>query len=164
MNLTQAKPRDDTPDARDNLSALVDGALAGAEIDTMFGHLNGSVELQTCWREYHLIGDALRGDCLPTGRIRKRLMAQLVSEPTVLAPRRSIVSRPVAVVALAASLMAVAIVSWNLVQHADEPQTIALSPRDFDRVNPYLAAHQEFSSVAGMAANPMAMPALLSAE
>lgn len=45
----------------DTISTLVDGELSDWECKTTIQTLEQDRELQSCWRNYHVIGDALRG-------------------------------------------------------------------------------------------------------
>ena len=52
--------KQDSMGARELASALVDGELQGAEFTHAMAALRASDDLQTCWRAYHLVGDAMR--------------------------------------------------------------------------------------------------------
>jgi len=127
---------DDVPTSA--LSALVDGELSPHELDAVLIHLAEAESDLTVWRQYHLIGDALRGapahvaGCLPEvflAGIRAQLQTP-VSDGTVLVnPTLSPLAKQVPLGASAAandalfrwklvaglsSLMAVMAVSWTL--------------------------------------------------
>ncbi len=104
------------------ISRLVDGEIGG---DDGFGEvvqcLSGSAELQRDWRDYHLIGDALRRS-LPEQvgfDISARVSQAIEKEPSYLLPGRERVAKvrqgrrlgPAAGFALAASLAAVAVLT-----------------------------------------------------
>ncbi len=83
---------------KDQLSALMDGEF---DIESS-GHLITAVksggELKNCWAQYHLIGDALRGDIGPGGvpmrhDFSNHVMAALEAEPTILVPKNQNTSK-----------------------------------------------------------------------
>lgn len=102
------------------LSGLVDGELEARDAEVVLEAVKHDAELRERWRHYQLIGDALKGGGALHRDITVRVMAALEDEPVVLAPRRS---RPRewsrTVLALAASVAGVALVSW-----------VALGPRN----------------------------------
>ena len=113
---------------REQISALMDGELDDARVKTWCAQPK-SDESCECWAAYHLIGDALRGDCLPSG-FSRRFAERLAAEPTILAPgnagsnvvtglpwRSAIRHRPWYYgMAAAASVAAVGVVGWFGVQ------------------------------------------------
>lgn len=72
----------------EQISALIDGELGGAEIEVTLAALRGA-EGRTAWQAYHQIGDALRSDeialCMSPD-FSDRLFARLKAEPTIIAP------------------------------------------------------------------------------
>jgi sigma-E factor negative regulatory protein RseA len=98
----------------DRISALMDGELDEHEASKLFSRLKPQDELRESWDTFHLIGDALRGDCRLSQRFSERMAERLAAEPTVLAPRRRITGKLVNtyVLSAAASLSAVALVVW----------------------------------------------------
>jgi len=110
------------------LSSLMDGELAAHEAGHAIGRCCGDEELKARWREYHLIGEALRGEVPRPSASTRRIMDAIASEPTVLAPRR----RPTASVgriafAAAASVATVAVVGWIGMQDGGPPSGPALA-------------------------------------
>lgn len=78
--------------AAEQISALVDGELAGDEVARACAAWRGDASLRGCWHAYHLIGDVLRSDDLASApsrdeRFLRQLRGRLAQEPTVLAPR-----------------------------------------------------------------------------
>ncbi len=150
----------------DRISALMDGELDEGQAKQEFARLRQQGELRERWDTFHLIGDALRGECLLSAGFTQRLSERLAHEPTVLAPRRGMV-RKVTTYALsaAASLAAVAWVGWVAfstspvgirpeVAHAPAPAVVvpvpAVPPQlasvpDGGAMNEYILAHQGFS-------------------
>lgn len=70
---------------REQISALMDGELDEARSRTLCAQLK-SEESSDCWAAYHLIGDALRNECLAQRGFSQRFAQRLAAEPTVLAP------------------------------------------------------------------------------
>lgn len=72
--------------ARERISALADGALAGPEAEAALDALLNSGEGQAFWNELHAVGDCLRSDEMadtPTG-FMTRFGARMASEPSHL--------------------------------------------------------------------------------
>ncbi len=70
---------------REQISALMDGELDDARAHALCAQMK-SDESSECWATYHLIGDALRSECLAQAGFARRFAERLASEPTVLAP------------------------------------------------------------------------------
>ena len=115
---------------REQISALMDGELDEARVQALCAQLK-SEESSECWAAYHLIGDALRNECVAQQGFARRFSERLAAEPTVLAPgykplaggrsafgwQASVRSRPWHYgMAAAASVAAVALVGWFGVQ------------------------------------------------
>lgn len=86
-------------EAREHLSALVDGELDAGAVARACAQWRESDALRASWHAYQLIGDVLRSDDLASDPVRDAafmvaLSARLVEEPVVLAPR-ALVSTPV---------------------------------------------------------------------
>lgn len=111
---------------REQISALMDGELDEARAQSLCVQLK-SDESCECWAAYHLIGDALRDDCLMQTGFARRFAERLAAEPTVLAPgvnhfsdgsgvagwQAAVRSRPWHyAMAAAASVAAVSLVGW----------------------------------------------------
>jgi sigma-E factor negative regulatory protein RseA len=151
----------------DKLSALIDGELRGEELRAHLGRLKSDADLRRAWDTYHLIGDALRGHFSPG--CSSRVVARLVQEPTVLAPRSNgaaIVRAARYIVPAVAAVAAVVLVVWTaLPEMRGEPQLAANSAAVPDagvpgsessarRASPenenYLLAHQPYSHTSAM--------------
>jgi sigma-E factor negative regulatory protein RseA len=150
----------------ERISSLMDGELDAHQAGHQIDRLKTDPEARANWEAFHLIGDAMRGDCVVSREFSGRLHAQLAAEPTVLAPRRS-VARRVAAYAFpaAASFSAVAVVGWMAFYSPLSPQPVvtaspaaqppvvaAAGPQEQlanvpseGRMNSYLMAHQAFS-------------------
>lgn len=146
---------------KENLSALMDGELADKDAEPLITHLNSDPALQTAWQEYHLIGDALRGNVLLPVDVREQVKAALAQEPTVLAPRRMQrrAARPAARFAVAASVALAGVVGWYNWQ--SQPQDAGLLAQlvpaptaqvqvAADSRQLYLDAHQDVATDDGL--------------
>lgn len=79
----------------ENISLLTDGELSEAEKKTTLDVLSKDDNLQRCWRDYHLIGDALRKS-LPEvlqHDVSMRIHKALEKEPTYFLPNSAISSQ-----------------------------------------------------------------------
>lgn len=145
-----------------DISALMDGELDRDAAKTALTMLKQHRELRDAWFDYHLIGDVMRQTAIVSYDFGNRFKEKLAVEPVILAPRRLLlVKTKITALSIAASLAAVAMVAWVVLQNytdktkeniATAPQpnaaaTLASLPRyPFNsNVNEYLLAHQEFS-------------------
>ncbi len=111
---------------REQISALMDGELDETRVQALCAQLKNEESCE-CWAAYHLIGDALRNECLAQKGFAQRFAERLAAEPTVLAPgyqtqaeRRAAPDWAAAVrarpwyygMAAAASVAAVGLVGW----------------------------------------------------
>jgi sigma-E factor negative regulatory protein RseA len=104
------------------LSSLMDGELGADEADRVIGTCCGSGQLKQKWQEYHLIGEALRGEGPRVGGSTGRIMDAIAREPTVLAPKRRQAPNPARIaLAAAASVATVAVVGWIGLQDSATP-------------------------------------------
>ncbi|MCZ8251051.1 MAG: sigma-E factor negative regulatory protein [Hylemonella sp.] len=155
------------------VSALVDGELQEAEFARAMDALQSDPQARACWRDYHLVGEVLRhGHAAALGapdeafvaRLRNRLgsarswsaaPAQAVSGATRASANDSVWRWKL--VAGLCSLMAVAVLGWQLVALRSEmpaPQLATVAPppsptaeaavmiRD-PRLDQLIAAHQQ---------------------
>lgn len=71
------------------------------------------------WHDYHLIGDALRGDAQLDCDLTARVMEALIDEPVVLAPprrsleRQGVLQRSLALAASVAGVAVVTALAWS---------------------------------------------------
>ena len=70
---------------REQISALMDGELDEARAQALCAQMKND-ESSECWAAYHMIGDALRSECLAQTGFARRFAERLAAEPTVLAP------------------------------------------------------------------------------
>ena len=70
---------------REHISALMDGELDEARVQALCAQMKND-ESSECWASYHMIGDALRSECLAQAGFARRFAERLAAEPTVLAP------------------------------------------------------------------------------
>ena len=147
---------------KQDISALMDGELDQVAAKGVLALLKRDKELRRAWFDYHLIGDVMRQTGIVSYNFSERFKEKLALEPVVLAPRRPmLIKTKIAAWSVAASVSAVTIVVWAVLQNnpdkakdhiASTPQsnaaaTLASLPRyPFNStVNEYLLAHQEFS-------------------
>ncbi len=138
---------------KDQLSALIDGEFEIESSEHLITSVKSGGELKEAWQHYHLIGDAMRGNCDMRHDFCAQLMQALESEPTVLGINRDVVSEPVFAKkkiyntpkfwSIAASVAAVMFVGLMLLQQQVTPSE-DMSPVEIAQNLPveYLAAHQ----------------------
>lgn len=163
----QARP------APELVSALVDGELQAAEFAQAMEVLRADPQARACWRDYHLVGEVLRhGGTAALGAPDEAFVARLRSQLGTVQPWSAAATQPVPgsmrtsandsvwrwkLVAGLCSLMAVAVLGWQLVAMRPDttaPQlaTVAVPPapasevavmiRD-PRLDQLIAAHQQ---------------------
>ncbi|WP_432445581.1 sigma-E factor negative regulatory protein [Variovorax paradoxus] len=159
--------------ALEQVSALADGHLQGEDFARAIDAVCAEDDARGAWRSYHLVGDILRSGahtpCSDTDafltRFQQRLAAEPVAATPVLAPvtaakvitlqrRADAANEPVfrwKLVAGAASLVAVAAISWTLVGNG----------AGFSSPGPQIAVQQQpaANSVLAAAANNSSSPA-----
>jgi|SRR5690606_26130211 len=101
---------------KEQISALMDDELDTDSLDHLFKAVKSDNELGACWADYHLIGDAMRGNMMIKSDFTRRLMQKLEAEPAVLAPRSMKIERKPVMWSIAASVAAVLFVGWVVLQ------------------------------------------------
>jgi len=126
-----------TMTVREQVSALADGHLHGEEFARAIDAVCAEEDARGAWRAYHLVGDILRSGahspCSDSNAFLARFQQRLAAEPAIAAPARVPAAEPAVLtarrraeaanepvfrwklVAGAASLVAVAAISWTLV-------------------------------------------------
>ena len=148
----------------DKISELMDGELDEHQARRQVVRVARDASMRETWEAFHLIGDVMRGEQALSGRFGDALSERLSREPTVLAPRRGIVTKITNVaLPVAASIAAVAAVGWvaffnNPLAPSFETAKAPVAPAAVmqpsaqlasvpsdGKMNEYLFAHQEFS-------------------
>lgn len=70
----------------EQISALLDDEIAMEDAAHIITSVQSQKAAGIAWQQYHLIGDAMRGDALLSANFKQNLMQKLEAEPTVLAP------------------------------------------------------------------------------
>jgi sigma-E factor negative regulatory protein RseA len=94
------------------LSSLMDGELAADEAERAIRTCCASEEHKKAWHLYHVIGDSMRGQAPRNLASPADVIASLQSQPTVLAPKRSLQRVTRVALAAAASVATVGVVGW----------------------------------------------------
>src|SRR5215216_4283139 len=109
----------------DGVSALMDGELDEHPARDVFAKLKEDPELRERWETYHLISDALKSEpLLSSSGFSAAFAERLKAEPTILAPRKSVLTpKRVTTYALsaAASVSAAALVAWVALSGSEQP-------------------------------------------
>lgn len=104
---------------KERVSAFIDGETSHAESLEVIRALDNDAELRKQWHRYHVYGHVLRDELttMVTEDFTSNVIKALADEPVQLAPsamkRRNRLSGPVAGMAVAASLVAVAVLVFN---------------------------------------------------
>jgi sigma-E factor negative regulatory protein RseA len=114
------------------LSAAIDGVHDAASDQVLQG-IAGQEITRDCWARYHLIGDVLRDGLVDVASkdFSQRLRTQINDEPRIVSPRKrsSSYRRPLAGLAIAASVAAIAIIGvGRIAPESPTPARIAVSP------------------------------------
>ena len=139
------------------ISELLDGELEPREAAVPLDALRSEGEARDTWRNYHLIGDAMRDTRMLSAGFAARVAAKIADEPTVMAPARIVAARPRQrwqLLSAAASVAAVALVGWVAFGPQEGAPQLAVAPLPVQAVaqvpppssaNDYLYAHQGLS-------------------
>jgi len=143
MEVMQETKIQQTEQAHELVSALVDGELHGAEFTRALAVLASSPQAQAHWHSYHLVGDVLRAgagtavgahDAAFMARLRLRLQQERIPAQPAAALSRVVV-RPSAndsvwrwkLVAGLSSLAVVAVLGWQLTVPSQQAARMAVT-------------------------------------
>ena len=146
---------------KEDVSEFVDGEVSDAREDSLYRSIRSSSEAADTWREYHLIGDLIRGEGQP-GLSMDKFREALDAEPTVISARvRSPKSSRNSLdkfSKIAASFAIFAVVGWLGVSEQSpldvhvavkgfsaQDQQVALEAAYDEAIAEYLAVHQQAS-------------------
>lgn len=142
---------------KEQISVLMDEEMDAQSSARVARKLTSDPELYDCWKTYHAIGDALRGQGQFGPDFRQRMADRLAAEPVVLAPGPRRVFRAPFLLPVAASVAAAVFVGWvALSQVSRDPAAVVVQPElaagelPPDAMNPYLRAHHELAWAGGM--------------
>jgi sigma-E factor negative regulatory protein RseA len=71
---------------KQQLSAFMDGEISLEEAPHLITAVKAGGAVKQAWADYHLIGDAMRGDQALSTDLTARIMVALEAEPTILLP------------------------------------------------------------------------------
>jgi negative regulator of sigma E activity len=148
------------------ISSLMDGELEASEAERAIGSCCASGEVAVVWREYHLIGEVMRGGTPHPTSTADRVRIAIANEPAIIArPRRALDTMFGRVaLAAAASVATLGVVGWMGMQGSQSPaspvvakggavspiqpvsNTTTLQAAPVADVQDYLAAHRQIPS------------------
>lgn len=105
----------------EQISALIDDEISVEESAHLITAMLSNKQAAQSWSQYHLIGDAMRGNVLLSTQFKQNLMHKLDMEATVLAPNATLATQLAEAVhshkipvtwSIAASFAAVMAVGW----------------------------------------------------
>jgi sigma-E factor negative regulatory protein RseA len=113
----------------EQISALIDNEIDMEDAAHLITMLQSTKQGAEAWSQYHLIGDAMRGDANLSPSFKQNLMQKIDLEPTVLAPNAVLVKSSEALKShhkipaswsIAASVAAVMVVGWMALHQPSE--------------------------------------------
>lgn len=132
---------------KSQISALMDNEVDLDDVPHLMTAIKAGNNAAECWESYHLIGDVMRGNTGLNTNFKSNFMQKLNAEPTVFIPNIiPIKTRKMpSAWSVAASVAAVAFVSWFAMQEqgvtsSQAPQQLAESVSQ-----DYLVAHQSMA-------------------
>lgn len=161
----------------EQISALMDGELQGADLRRALDELQSDTGLKGCWGRYHLISDVLRNHHTSSHLLKPNTMPLVGESRRMRGWRSRRLLKPLTGFALAASVAALAVFSVQTLVFTspasiDTPQLAVLSPSPSavspvstvsqsprwesaqpafeSRLNHYLTNHNEYSTSAGL--------------
>lgn len=130
---------------KEHISALMDNDLALEDAEYLMTALKANGDAAKSWATYHLIGDVMRGNKVLRHDMTASIMQEIAKQPTVLAPKPSLVKNKQVAFSVAASVAAVFFV--GLVVLHQQSQEANVAPIEIAQAMPaeYLRAHQSMS-------------------
>jgi sigma-E factor negative regulatory protein RseA len=143
------------------ISSLMDGELAADEAEHAIRSCCASEEQKNAWHLYHVIGDSMRGQSPRSLALPAAVIESLKTQPTVLAPKRSLQTVTRVALAAAASVATIGVVGWIGSQggQGGQPATVAkvssgiqpvankvIAREPMPALDAYLAAHRQLPS------------------
>ena len=130
---------------KEQISALMDNDLALEDAEYLMTALKANGEAAKSWATYHLIGDVMRGNKVLRHEMTASIMQEIAKQPTVLAPKPSLIKNKQVAFSVAASVAAVFFV--GLVVLHQQSQEASVAPIEIAQAMPaeYLRAHQSMS-------------------
>ena len=130
---------------KEQISALMDNDLALEDAEFLMTALKANGEASKSWATYHLIGDVMRGNKVLRHDLTASIMQEIAKQPTVLAPKPSLIKNKQVAFSVAASVAAVFFV--GLVVLHQQSQEASVAPIEIAQAMPaeYLRAHQSMS-------------------
>ena len=130
---------------KEQISALMDNDLALEDAEYLMTALKANGDAAKSWATYHLIGDVMRGNKVLRHDMTASIMQEIAKQPTVLAPKPSLVKNKQVAFSVAASVAAVFFV--GLVVLHQQSQEASVAPIEIAQAMPaeYLRAHQSMS-------------------
>ena len=130
---------------KEHISALMDNDLALEDAEYLMTALKANGDAAKSWATYHLIGDVMRGNKVLRHDMTASIMQEIAKQPTVLAPKPSLVKNKQVAFSVAASVAAVFFV--GLVVLHQQSQEASVAPIEIAQAMPaeYLRAHQSMS-------------------
>lgn len=129
---------------KEQISAWMDGEVSMENAQHLLTSVKAGGETAECWRTYHLIGDAMRGNAQYKPDLTQKIMQQIALEPSVLAPKtKKSTAKNQTYWSVAASVAGVMFVGWMVLQQQSDSNN-TLAPIEIAQNLPaeYLAAHQ----------------------
>lgn len=130
---------------KEQISALMDNDLALEDAEYLMTALKANGEAAKSWTTYHLIGDVMRGNKVLRHDMTASIMQEIAKQPTVLAPKPSLVKNKQVAFSVAASVAAVFFVGMVVLHQQSQEASVA--PIEIAQAMPaeYLRAHQSMS-------------------
>lgn len=114
----------------EQISALIDDEIAVEDAVHLIIAMQSNKQIAEAWSQYHLIGDAMRGNVAFSSSFKQNLMQKIELEPTVLAPNATQINarkmsefkdKLPATWSIAASVAAVMVVGWMAMHQQVQP-------------------------------------------